>query len=473
MAKRIEPKLVKGMRDQVGAVLLRRNAMIDVIRGVYQRFGFQPLETPVVETLAALTGAKAGDTGQRIFGWHHEEDDVDLGLRFDLTVPLARFVAGNRDLRRPFKRYQVGSVFRVDKPGPGRFREFTQFDIDIVGTNSMLADAEIMVAMATALHELGIQNVTTRWNHRGILNAALRRAGVPDAQATDAIRVLDKEDKIGADGVRAELGPGRKDEESGAPIPGLGFPAEQIDGLMEFLDLTADDDEALLAAVTAMLRDVKGADTTLKQVADLREFVAALGESERVRFAPRLARGMDYYTGPIFEATLDDLPAFGSVMGGGRYDELVSRFSGEQLACTGASIGVDRLLAALDELHARHQRGTVTDVLVTTMDKGLIPEYIRIVRELRDAGLNAEVFLKPKARLGDQLKYASEWGIPYAVIMGSDELAAGKVTVKDLDAGKEASEEMKDRAQWVEERPGQFGVARADLVEELRRRLSS
>jgi histidyl-tRNA synthetase len=212
----------------------------------------------------------------------------------------------------------------------------------------------------------------------------------------------------------------------------------------------------------------------LREVADLRSFVAAMGApTGRIRFAPRLARGMDYYTGPIFEATLDDLPHFGSIMGGGRYNELVSRFSGEQLPAVGASIGVDRLLAALEEAGQSSGRAHLTDVLVTTMDKKLLPDYLALVTELREAGLNAEVYLKPKARLGDQLKYASDWEIPFAVIMGEDEIKAGEVTVKDLEAGKAASEEVEDREQWVEERPGQFQIARTDLVARLKSLLGS
>ena len=466
---RVQPQLVKGMRDQIGGPLLRRRRMIDTIRAVYERFGFRPLETPVVEFAATLTGSKAGETSQRIFTWHHDEDDVDLGLRFDLTVPLARFVAANPHLRRPFKRYQTGSVFRVDKPGAGRFREFTQFDIDVVGTPSMLADAEILVAMGTVLEQLGLPDYTIRWNHRGILNAALRRAGIADAQATPVIRVLDKEDKIGVEGVRLELGPGRVDAESGARIDGLGLPDEQIDGLLAFLDVAADDDEGLIEQIRGLLDGVKGADEPLREVDELRAFVAALGApSQRIRFAPRLARGMDYYTGPIFEATLDALPHYGSIMGGGRYNELVSRFSGEQLPAVGASIGVDRLLAALEEAGVEKGRDSVSDVLVTTMDKKLVPEYLELVRELRDAGLNAEVFLKPKAKLGDQLRYASDWGIPFAVIVGEDEIANGQVTVKDLEAGKAASEEVSDREAWVSERPGQFQIERTALIAKLR-----
>lgn len=467
--QRIKPQLVKGMRDQLGEPILRRQEMLDRIRSVFERFGYRPLETPVVEFAGTLTGSKAGETSQRIFTWHHEEDQVDLGLRFDLTVPLARFVAGNPHLRRPFKRYQTGSVFRVDKPGAGRFREFTQFDIDCVGTPSMLADAEILVAMGTVLEELGLPEYTLRWNHRGVLNAALARAGIDAAQSVAVIRVLDKEDKIGVAGVRLELGPGRVDEESGAKIEGLGLPDPQIDDLMEFLDLSAADDDALIAAITAHLSSAPGADDALREVADLRAFVTALGApTSRVRFAPRLARGMDYYTGPIFEATLDALPHFGSIMGGGRYNELVSRFSGEQLPAVGASIGVDRLLAALEEAGHAPGRGSVTDVLVTTMDKNLLPEYLKLVSELRGAGFNAEIYLKPKARLGDQLKYASDWDIRFAVIMGEDEIASGEVTVKDLEAGKLASAEVEDREQWVEERPGQFQIARTQLAAKLR-----
>ncbi|HEX9642237.1 MAG TPA: ATP phosphoribosyltransferase regulatory subunit, partial [Candidatus Krumholzibacteria bacterium] len=305
MAKRIEPKLVKGMRDQLGAQLRQRRAMTATISTVFERFGFTPLETPALEFVETLTGAKAGETGQRIYTWSHEEDGVELGLRFDLTVPLARFVAAHPEVRRPFKRYQTGSVFRVDKPGAGRFREFTQFDIDVVGTPSMLADAEIMVAMATALRELGLPEHSILWNHRGILNAALNKSGVEPKRATAVIRVLDKADKIGHDGVLAELGDGRVDGESGARIEGLGLPRSQIEGIAGFLAIEAGSDDALVDAVRAHLMGVKGAADPIREMEDLREYLRALGENgDSVRFDPRLARGMDYYTGPIFEATL-------------------------------------------------------------------------------------------------------------------------------------------------------------------------
>ncbi len=468
--RRIDPQLVKGMRTQLGAPIRRRAEMIARIRSVCERFGFQPLETPVVEFEQTLTGAKAGETGQRIFTWLHEEDEAHLGLRFDLTVPLARFVAANPHLRRPFKRYQTGPVFRVDKPGPGRFREFVQFDIDTVGTNSMLADAEILVAMGQVLAELGLPAYTIRWNHRGILNAALARAEVPQDMATAVIRVIDKEDKIGPEGVRLELGPGRIDAESGAKIAGLGLPDGQIEGVMSFLELSAENDDGMAVAVQELLGEVKGAAIPLKQVGELRSFVGSLGgDPSRVRFDPKLARGMDYYTGPIFEASLDTLPHFGSIMGGGRYDELVSRFSHEQLSGVGASVGIDRLLAALAEHEGESERSSVTDVLVTTMDKKMLTTYAELVTELRGGGLNAEMWLKPKARLGDQLRYASEWGIPFAIIMGEDECNKGEVTVKDLEAGAKASEDIADRDQWVSERPGQFTIARSELLARLRK----
>ena len=491
MARRIDPQLAKGMRDLVGAPIRRRQAMIDAIRQVFERFGFQPLETPVIERAEVLTGAKAGEAGQRIFSWTLEEEDAQLGLRFDLTVPLARFIASHPEIRRPFKRYQVGPVFRVDKPGAGRFREFLQFDIDIVGTRSMLADAEILGAMSQVLQELGLPGHTLRWNHRGVLNAALRRAGIDSARWVEVIRVIDKEDKISVEGVRAELGEGRVDAESGAPIPGLGLPQGQIDALQEFLTLDdqaaetggigegalpmdpgpADLDEILVGRTRTLLEGVEGAAATWKEIDELRENLRAMGCSENVRFWPRLARGMDYYTGPIFEATLDELPQYGSIMGGGRYDELVSRFSNEQLPGVGASIGVDRLLAALDHLRGEKDRGTVTQVLVTTMDRKLVGEYQALVRELREGGLRAEIYLKPKARLGDQLKYASFWSIPFALILGEDELKEGKVTIKDLEEGARAAAGISDREDWVEQRPGQFSLDRDKLVETLQKLL--
>ncbi len=468
MSRRIDPILAKGMRDLLGAPIRRRLAMIDRIREVFERFGYQPLETPVIECAEVLTGAKAGETARRIFQWRHEEEGADLGLRFDLTVPLARFVAAHPELRRPFKRYQVGPVYRVDKPGAGRFREFLQFDIDVVGTRSMLADAEILAAMSEALEALGLARHTLRWNHRGVLNGALRRAGIDASRQIEVIRVIDKEDKIGTEGVRKELGEGRVDPESGAPIPGLGLPAGQIEALQDFLALTAATDDERVEKARALLDGVEGIEATFQEVDALRSHLEGLGRSPHVEFSPRLARGMDYYTGPIFEATLDDLPQYGSIMGGGRYDELVSRFSSEQLPGVGASIGVDRLLAALDELRGGGDEGTGTEVLVTTLDRKLLPEYLALVRQLRDAGFRAEIYLKPKARLGDQLKYASSWGIPYALILGEDERAQGKITLKDLEEGAAAARRITRREDWVEQRPGQFSFDRDKLVETLR-----
>jgi histidyl-tRNA synthetase len=473
MEKRIDPKLVRGMRDQIGEVLRRRDRMMATVRGVFERFGYTPLETPAVEFVQTLTGAKAGETGQRIYRWLHPEDEAELGLRFDLTVPLARYVAAHPELRRPFKRYQTGSVFRVDKPGAGRYREFTQFDIDVVGTASMLADAEIIVAMATALSALGLPQHAIRWNHRGVLNAALRLAGVPDERATAVIRVLDKEDKIGVGGVRAELGEGRTDEESGARIEGVGLAGPQIDAIGRFLDVSGPDDDSLVASVRELLEGVEGAEATLREVDELRAHLRALGlDDVRARFTPRLARGMDYYTGPIFEASLEALPQYGSIMGGGRYNELVSRFSSEQLPAVGASIGVDRLLAALMELEGSRDRASVSDVLVTTMDAALLPQYVALVRTLRDGGLNTEIYLKPQAKLGEQLRYASDWRIPFALIMGSDEASRGTVTVKDLEAGATASAKIEDHNAWIARRPGQFEVERELLVGRLRELLA-
>jgi histidyl-tRNA synthetase len=459
------------MRDLLGSPIRRRQRMIETIQGVFERFGFQPLETPIIETREVLVGAKAGETSQRIFSWRHEEEDAELGLRFDLTVPLARFVASHPELRRPFKRYQVGPVFRVDKPGVGRFREFLQFDIDTVGSRSMLADAEILGAMSQVLRALGVPAHTIRWNHRGVLNAALRLAEVQPSRAASVIRIIDKEDKIGAEGVRDELGSGRTDPESGAPIPGLGLPDSQIDALSNFLQLQDATDDGLVAKSKAFLSSAKGAETALREIDELRAHLQVMGCADQVRFSPKLARGMDYYTGHIFEATLDELPDYGSIMGGGRYDELVSRFSGEQLPGVGASIGIDRLLAALDQLENKSPDGTVTEVLVTTMDRKLLLTYQGLVRELREAGFNAEIYLNPKARLGDQLKYASFWRIPYAIILGEDELKEEKVMIKDLEEGARAADSMEDRTEWVQQRPGQFSLDRGKLVETLKKLL--
>jgi histidyl-tRNA synthetase len=396
-------------------------------------------------------------------------EDDPLGLRFDLTVPLSRLIAQYPELPRPFRRYQVGPVWRADKPGPGRFREFTQFDLDSVGVPSEIADTEIIAGMCDTLGALDCGPFRVRFSSRRVLNLLMPLAGIDQALATDVFRVLDKLDKIGPEKVRRELTTGYKDE-SGDTIEGVGLKPEQVDRIEQFLAIKGATREEILAGLREVFGSVEGSAEAIEPLAKISRHLAALGYHEdRAVIDLSIARGLAYYTGPVFEAVLLDAPEFGSVFGGGRYDDLVLRFLGERVPATGASIGVDRLLAALIKLGRTGARKATAKVLVTTIDPGLTDDYLAMTWELRRAGVATEMYLGAEKGLGKQIKYADRCGIPLVVIYGSDEKAKGMVTLKDLEAGAAAAEQLvKNRDQWRQLRPGQFEVARTDLVRAVR-----
>jgi len=469
---RVRPAVPKGFRDVMAGEVLLRNRLIDTIRAVFERFGFGPLETPSVERLDVLTG-KYGDEGASTLFRFETADEEQVGLRFDLTVPLARVVAQHRDLPRPFRRYQVAPVWRFDKPGPGRYREFLQFDIDTVGSRQVAADVEIMAAVLEAFQALGIlDSIALRVSSRRLLNVLVRWAGLPDERAVAVFRVLDKLDRYGRDEVRRELTVGRVDA-SGAKIPGLGLDDESVGRIDRFLDLAGTGRRQTLDGIGELLTGTDGFDEAQAELEEIHAQLEALGwGDERVTFDPTLARGLDYYTGPIFEAHLPKAPEFGTVFGGGRYDGLVERFSGETVPGTGGSIGVDRLLAALIHLGAFTPRRSTSEVLVTVFDRGLMIEYQKIAAELRAAGIPTEVYLGQQRGLRKQLGYADRIGARVALLLGEDERARGEVTIKDLVSGSEKRTETASREQHLEEtRAAQVSVARTDLVAKVRQLL--
>ncbi|MFC6709821.1 histidine--tRNA ligase [Paracoccus cavernae] len=475
----------KGFRDYFGADVTERKEMLDRIAAIYHRHGFDPLETSAVETVEAL-GKFLPDVDRPnagVFAW--QEADVPgggsgdwLALRYDLTAPLARVAAQFRnDLPSPYRRYAMGPVWRNEKPGPGRFRQFYQCDADTVGSASVAADAEICGMLADALEAVGIQrgDYLVRVNNRKVLNGILEEMGVTAGEQADAVlRTIDKFDKIGEQGVRELLTTGRKDD-SGAFIDGIGLAAEAADPVLAFLTSKGADNGATLtnlrAAVGASEMGAEGVDE-LAQIADL---LAAQGVGpDRVVIDPSIVRGMGYYTGPVFEAELtfeilDEKGRkrqFGSVAGGGRYDGLVERFTGQKVPATGVSIGVDRLLAALRAkgLAGRDNHGPV---VVTVMDKARMVDYQAMAAELRAAGIRAEVYLGNPKNFGNQLKYADKRASPVAIIQGEDEAARGVVQVKDLILGaKIAAEASLD--EWKAQ-PAQTEVARTDLVAGVRK----
>ena len=471
-SQRVKARLSRGLRDLMPSSQLSRQWMIDTVRGVYENYGFLPLSTPAVEYLDVLLGSEPGDEAtQQIFTVSNREGE-ELGLRFDLTVPLARVVAQYQNLGRPFRRYQVAPVWRGDKPDPGRFREFTQFDLDSVGTTSEIADTEILAGMCDTLSALGIENYLVRYSSRGLLESLLDYAGIEQARARDVFRVLDKLDKIGPEKVRLELTTGYKDA-SGAPIAGLGIEVAAVDAIERFLAIRSSDRSEVVAQVKDLFAGLEGADKRIDTVERISRHLYALGYGDdRVSLDLSIARGLAYYTGPVFEAILTDAPQFGTVFGGGRYDGLVKRFSGQEVPAVGASIGVDRLLAALEHLGKIKSRASTAQVLVTRMDDRLDDEYLQLTYELRRAGIPTEIYLGRAKSIGKQLKYVDQWLIPIALIMGEDEKNQGIVTLKDMDIGRHLTGEIEGREEWLAARPGQLEVARGDLVASVRELLA-
>jgi histidyl-tRNA synthetase len=476
------PRLPRGFKDTFAASVVSRRRMIDTIREVYERYGFAPLETPGVEFVEAL-GKFLPDTDRPAGGIFAFRDDDGswLALRYDLTAPLSRIFAEHRgDIPVPFRRYQVGPVWRNEKPGPGRFREFYQFDIDTVGTASMAADAEVCCVLSDALEALHVPrgDYLIKVNNRKALNGVLEVVGLPSDEETSlaVLRAIDKLDRLGLEGVSQLLGAGRRDE-SGDFTEGARLRDDQVRRIVDLLSVK----EERRAQVCDRFEElVGGSGVGAEGVAELREidrFLSAVGYAEdRVTFDPTVVRGLAYYTGPVFEAQLTFEVAdaetgqrqqFGSVAGGGRYDYLVERFLGEKVPATGASIGVDRLLAALAALGQRETLERAAPVVVTVMDRERLLDYERMTFELRRAGVAAEMYLG-EGGFRKQLQYADARGSVVAVIAGSREFDAGQVALKDLRLGRELSKEIKDREAWVKDQPSQITVAAESLVEEVR-----
>lgn len=490
MAKKIKkqprPKAVtpRGFRDYFGAEVQRRNAMLEKICGVYHAYGFDPLESSAVETVEAL-GKFLPDVdrpNEGVFGWQ-DEDETWLALRYDLTAPLARvFAQHRRDLPSPYRRYAVGPVWRNEKPGPGRFRQFYQCDADTVGTPHVAADAEICMMLADVFQQLGLgDDSMIRINNRKVLNGVMEVAGVLDPNDPEAhaaargtvLRAIDKLDRLGTDGVLALLGNGRKDE-SGDFTKGAGLAAEQAQIIMGFVEARRETG----AATCARLRELVGSSVVgaegVGELETIAELVDAQGYSARTIIDPSVVRGLGYYTGPVYEAELTfeitdedgNRRQFGSVAGGGRYDDLVKRFTGEAVPATGISIGVDRLLAAL----SAETEAEVGPVVIVAMDRTEMAAYQTMCAELRNAGIRAEVFLGG-GNMARQLKYADRRSAPIAVIEGSNERDEGVVTLKDLALGARLAAEIETNEEWKAQ-PAQINVPRGDLVAEVRKMLA-
>jgi len=476
---RVKPRLLKGMQDSWPDLARARRRMVALIAEICESFGFLPFDTPAMEALETLLGPEPSEDQLATVFHFTNLDGEDVALRYELTASLPRVVSQYQmELPKPFRRYQVGNAYRWDKPEPGRFREFLQFDVDIVGSASMAADAEIIAVIDRTLRALEVGDFVIRVSNRKLLNAVGSWIGAGPEQARDIYRVIDKLDKFDRQRIRLELGPGLVDD-SGDPIRGLGLDAEQIARVDAFLDLpNAGAAAETAAAVRQLLGGQPQGEQGLDEIEQVLTYAAAFGvDLAAVKFDLHLARGLGYYTGPVFEVLLAELPSFGSIFGGGRYDGLVERFLGEGqgIPATGASIGPDRLLAAIAELRERRGEGaagpyTSSLVLVTVMDKARTADYVAMVRELRDSGIPSEVYLG-SGNLGKQLKYADRLGIPLAVIAGGDEFEAGVVSIKDLELGRELAAQTESREEWQEQKQ-QYTVKRGELISALQQRLN-
>jgi histidyl-tRNA synthetase len=480
--QRIKARKPHGFRDRDEADIAAERRMLDTIRRVYESYGFSALETPAFEYTDAL-GKFLPDSdrpNEGVFSLK-DEDDQWLSLRYDLTAPLARYVAENfQNLPKPFRRYQLGQVWRNEKPGPGRYREFTQFDADTVGSASPAVDAELLMMFADSLEALGLKrgDYVIKYNSRKILDGVLDAADVEQSRRGTVLRALDKFDRLGIQGVRALLGAGRKDE-SGDFTKGAQLSESQITSIAAFTQLSASDDWQQTAETLKDLMRVESRPESaagLNDLTTISNLVRASGyAADRVRFDSTVVRGLDYYTGPVFEAQLTfpvkndqgETVVFGSVGGGGRYDDLIARFTGQTVPASGFSLGVSRLLSVLKARVGAAAFAVEPLVVVMVLDKAEIAESFRLARELRDAGFRAESYVG-EAGMKAQLKYADKRNAAIAVIEGSDERARGEVTVKDLALGAELAKSTDSRAAWVKDRPAQTSVKRDQLVNALR-----
>ena len=475
-------RLPKGFLDTPAEDIRATHRMLDTIRQVYERYGFEPLETPAIEYTEAL-GKFLPDQdrpNEGVFSFQ-DEDEQWLSLRYDLTAPLARYVAENFDrLPKPFRRYAVGPVWRNEKPGPGRFRQFTQFDADTVGTDSIAADAEICMLAADTLEALGVKrgDYVIKVSSRKVLDGLREVVGLGDSahdgQWLTVMRALDKYDRLGDTGVRALLGEGREDE-SGDYTRGADLNEIAIETVMSIFE-PVEDALDKIAQLDLRLRDSAAGQEGRKELEAIWSLASASGYADsQIRIDPSVVRGLEYYTGPVFEAELTfqvkndegQTVRFGSVGGGGRYDGLVERFLGTKVPATGFSIGVSRLAAALAALNKDKPAVSGGPVVVLVMEKDRVADYQKMAQTLRAAGIRAEMYLGT-AGMKAQMKYADRRGAPCVVIQGGDERAKGEVQIKDLIEGAKAAATIKDSREWRAARPAQFSVPEANLVAAVR-----
>ena len=475
---RPEARLPKGLFDVPAGEIRATARMLEQTREMFESYGFEPLDTPAIEYTDAL-GKFLPDQDRPNEGVFSFKDDDDrwLSLRYDLTAPLARYVAENyQSLPKPFRRYQSGPVWRNEKPGPGRFRQFTQFDADTVGAASVAADAEMCMLAADTLEALGVPRgqYVVKVNNRKVLDGVLDQAGVTsERQRLGVLRAIDKLDRLGIDGVKALLGEGRKDE-SGDFTKGAGLSDTGVMSILNMIDPDADEEDRIAVMDFSVGRSESG-QAGVEEIEEIKKLVAAAGYSDRISIDRTVVRGLEYYSGPVFEAELtapitDDRGQpirLGSVASGGRYDGLVERFTGEKVPATGISIGVSRLLYGLKALGKIPAETAPGPVVVLVLDRDRLADYQKMAKQLRDAGIRAELYLGD-AGMKAQMKYADKRGSPCVVIQGGDEKARGEVQIKDLILGA-TLKSIKDRDEYLKKQAeAQFAVPETKLVEAVK-----
>ncbi|WP_336066619.1 histidine--tRNA ligase [Nitratireductor rhodophyticola] len=497
-ADKTRARLPRGFVDRHASDIRAVDEMCAKIREVYERYGFDPVETPIFEYTDAL-GKFLPDQDRPNEGVFSVQDDDEqwLSLRYDLTAPLARHVAENfNDIQLPYRTYRAGYVFRNEKPGPGRFRQFMQFDADTVGAPGVAADAEMCMMMADVMEALGIArgDYVIRVNNRKVLDGVMEAIGVTDeAQKLTVLRAIDKLDKFGPEGVKLLLGEGRWDggkEGEGDFTKGAGLDEEAISVIIGYVQANiVQGEKGLLtaspsSAAKSPLLDNANFLSGTAELTEIKSLCQAAGyQDDRILIDQSVVRGLEYYTGPVFEAELTaeipnekgEIVRFGSVGGGGRYDGLVSRFRGQPVPATGFSIGVSRLATALKNLGKLGQDAVLPPVLVTVMDGDTeaMAKYQQFTQALRTAGIRAEMYQGNWKKFGNQLKYADRRGSPLAIIQGADERANGEVQIKDLIEGKKLSAEIESNEEWREARVAQLTVSEDELVETVRKMLAA
>lgn len=429
-SRKIKPQTLRGFRDFLPDQMMAREHLIDIARSVYRSYGFAPIDTPALEYAEVLLGKGGEESDKQVFRFT-DQGERDVAMRFDLTVPLARFAAQYvQELGTPFRRYHIGPVWRGERPARGRFREFLQCDFDTIGTTSNAADIETLFVIHDLLERIGIERFTIRVNNRRVLNGLLEKNDL-QPHAVGLLRSLDKLDKIGRDAVSAEM------------VEKVGVTAEQAARVLEMAQLKGSPNE-ILGALERMLSGSPTGELGLANLHELFAAAAACGlPAERIRLDVSIARGLDYYTGTIYETLLGDLPDIGSVCSGGRYDNLAELFTSQQLPGVGASLGLDRMLAALEELGMTQKTTTPAPVLVTMFDAQHTCDYLAMGRRLRKAGIGAEVYPEAKG-IGKQMKYADKKGFRIALIAGADEFAAGTWQIRDLKNGTQSAAAPED-----------------------------